>query len=81
MRPAFRFYRVVAATHQKSGKRGSDDAATPVGFYSLKPLPPAGQCAQGGRDEIMEKYGVGIFIVALSQRWGALPGTAASKGR
>ncbi len=29
-------------------------------------------CA-GGRDEIMEKYGVGNFIVAFAE-WGALPG-------
>ncbi|EHC46193.1 DNA ligase LigB [Salmonella enterica subsp. enterica serovar Hvittingfoss str. A4-620] len=36
-------------------------------------------CA-GGCDEIMEKYGVGSFIVAFAE-WGALPGLAASKGR
>ncbi|EJA5984544.1 hypothetical protein MU978_005776 [Salmonella enterica] len=63
----------------KNLESGSDGAFLPVGFYSLKRYTCRAMCA-GGCDEIMEKYGVGNFIVAFAE-WGALPGLAASKGR
>lgn len=44
----------------KNLESGSDDAFLPVGFYSLKRYTCRAMCA-GGRDEIMEKYGVGNF--------------------
>ncbi|MBP1522506.1 hypothetical protein IU399_11120 [Salmonella enterica subsp. enterica serovar Worthington] len=75
------FSAFIASLQQptKNLESGSDDAFLPVGFYSLKRYTCRAMCA-GGRDEIMEKYGVGNFIVAFAE-WGALPGPAASKGR
>ncbi len=68
------FSAFIASLQQptKNLESGSDDAFLPVGFYSLKRYTCRAMCA-GGRDEIMEKYGVGNFIVAFAE-WGALPG-------
>lgn len=55
----------------KNLESGSDDAFLPLGFYSLKRYTCRAICT-GGRDEIMEKRGVGHFIVAFAE-WGALP--------
>ncbi len=56
----FPLYRVVAATHQKIWKASMMHFSFTCRFYSLKRYTCRAMCA-GGRDEIMEKYGVGIL--------------------